>query len=135
MYVNLDTVVDGKSALKAYRDIINDPLVQPTFGGESVTLAEVLRHELYPSFGFREGVLPPTIVRISMDHGRVNLSYPDNIDQEAEAEYWEQAGYDVSREKRSLEIRDLEGQLIATVARKRVLIEIEHLDEFIDKMR
>ncbi len=101
-------------------------------------MSDVLRDEYYPEWGFKKGVLPEHIKNVSIDEergGQVALSYNGKLNHELEKKYWEERGYSTRTVKRSMQVVDTDGKIIATYGLNRVAIERDRLDQFIENMR
>jgi predicted phosphoadenosine phosphosulfate sulfurtransferase len=137
--LNFDSeIVDGRSALEAYRAILDEEWVEPIHRGERVKLSDVLRNEFCPEFGFKKGVLPEHIsnVSIHVNGGKqVALSYNGRLDHELEKKYWEEKGYSTRTVKKSMEVVGTDDKVVATYGLNRILIERNRLGHFIKNMR
>jgi len=131
-------VVDGKSALEAYRTILNtrDELTI-IHEGREVGLDGVLREESFPEWGFREGVLPTHIRNVSMRPGgnQIKLSYDGQLNQALEEQYWKGRGFSTQTQNKSLRVLDEEGNTLARYGLTKMSIPIAQLDRVIEEMR
>ena len=131
-------VVNGRSALEAYRTILNGEYVKLIYRGECVELSDVLRDEYCPEWGFKKDVLPNYIRNISIDKKRgeqVALSYNGKLNHELERKYWEEKEFLTKTVEKLMQVVDANGKVIATYGLNRVLIERDRLDQFIENMR
>ncbi len=131
-------IVDARSTLDAYRTLLAREWVQVVYRADSAELSDVLKDESYPEWGFKKGVLPAHIRNVSIDQERgerVELIYNGRLNHQIEEKYWEDRGYKTRPVKKSMQVFDTDGKVIATYGLNRVLIERDKLDRFIENMR
>jgi hypothetical protein len=143
--VNIDLgfdVYDGKSALKAYSQLVNqsDQIITTSYYGNEITIDAFLRTPGFPEYGFSKGILPSHIFNVSTTFDEtegtlISLSYNGQLNHASEQKYWESTGYQTKQHKKSMQVLDQEGKLLASYGKKRILIKKERLDEFIEAMQ
>tara|TARA_Y100000310_G_C20626828_1_gene786401 strand:+ start:867 stop:1352 length:486 start_codon:yes stop_codon:yes gene_type:complete len=137
---NFDTEkVYGKWVLEAFRDVLNGKSVNITYGGDSRDLSDFLKDPNHPGGGFRDGIFPGPVKKVSMsveDDCKTTLSYHDNyrLKYELLKRHWESKNYSTEEVENSLHVFDRGGNLVAQYGYRRIKITREGLDKFIRDM-
>jgi len=137
---NFDTdKVYGKWVLEAFRAVLNEKSVNITYGGDSRDLSDFLKDPDHPGGGFRDGIFPGPVKKVSMsveDGGKITLSYRNNyrLKYELLKKYWGSKNYSTEEVENSLHVSDPEGDLVAEYGYRRIKITRDRLDNFIRDM-
>ena len=130
-------VVNGKSVLELFRDVLAEKWIDVVYRGELKNLDVILRNRKYPGDGIVEGALPDHIRNVAIGGGgQIVLSYyPEyRLQKDLLKTYWGGKGYSTEQVGRSMHVSDPEGNFVAKYAYNRILIVPKRLDQFIENM-